>query len=714
MPPPPPPPATPPPTQPAPPPVVAPVSLTNVNTIDLSGVVLSHIWQEYHWKAATSTYRGKTPDDSRVAENPGTGALVAKQQMNLPFSETAIATLDVDIPEGQTLYMRWWLEDMAGRVIAEHPDFTKAHLDAKHASSKITTGKYGWRWDGRRPNAAGRRVFMRDEPCWSMIEIKNKDGIAAPLGPLATSVISVQGEPYRVFVHGEPKNDAELTLEMEGPGEGRWLNSNGDRLQGDCWIKVFRGTDNSEGHLTFLGHGAIEATSYHSTKNGAIATPHDRDHKAWIRSAKHGSQTFWLCELIDINPPSDGGHLISLDHPNGLPEPKNPFCDTKPNKPYKDGVHGHNSFPFSGSAYVIDGASVGCTTVRTLTTGTREKPVSRQGDVQCNIASFGFWNGTAPGNTSNTPWGPPLTGGSPGSFWNKQNKRARVLDALLPDDLASPLLSPPLLDAATNTFDPVTDSQNRDEPLHMQHTMQNAILGGFLEHEIPRSEAVAAEPDGKDLSVNPKVRYRVRLSQGAPDSLYFQYHRLAVFGHTVDPGIAAATFLCWVPRTLQRLWNGNWRNVLVKGATQYAWFVEERRGDERIRHAYIGTKPAGNALWVALANDDVGRFRKVNLALPKLTPASRSSRFFSVFKYRIRLDPQPKANEHVWEVLGAMDDLFSSELTRARLLEEQIVTDGGVKYLEGQSELEMTYPTSGDDDTSNTPGFGNDDDTAIG
>lgn len=694
-----------PPSATPPPPVVAPVTLTNTNTIDLAGVVARHLWQEYHWKAPTDGYRGKTLDDRRVAEDLVDSTLQAKSSLNTSFCEHAIATVEVSVPDDQTLYMRWWLEDMAGDLVAEHPDFSKAKADAKNAAAKISTGKYAWRWDGRRPNTAGRRVLMRDEPCWSMIEIKKKDGAIAPLGPLATSSISTHGAPYRVFVVGDPKDDTNLTAEMEGPGGGRWLNNAGDRLQGDCWIKVYRGKLDSPGHLAFLGHGAIEATSYNTNKNGAIATPHDRDHKAWIRRGTHGGVTFWLCELIDITAPTQGSHLISLDRPAGLPVPNNPFCDTQPNQPFKDGVHGHNSFPVSGSAYVIDGASVGCTTVRTLTGGSQAAPVARLGEIQCNKASFGTWNGAEPGNTDNTPWGPPLEGGSPGSFWNKQTKRDRVLDALLPDVFASPLIIPPKLNATTNVFDPPSTDADREEPLHMQHTMQQALLGGFLEHEIPASPAVPAEPEANEPGVNPKVRYRVKLRHAPERSLYHQYHRLAVFGHSVEPGLNAASFQCWIPRTLQRLWNGNWRNVLVKDAMRYAWYIEERWDDQRARRAYIGTKPTGAAMWASLADGSIGKYRKANLALPAIKPQSAASRFFSVFKYQIRLAPQPKADTHVWQAMDAADDLFTHELTRASLLAEQIVVEANVSYLEGQSELEFAYPSAGDfPGTPGTPG----------
>src|SRR5438067_4310310 len=38
------------------------------------------------------------------------------------------------------------------------------------------SAQYAWRWDGRKKNAAGRRVFCRNEMVWSMIEIKSNSG----------------------------------------------------------------------------------------------------------------------------------------------------------------------------------------------------------------------------------------------------------------------------------------------------------------------------------------------------------------------------------------------------------------------------------------------------------------------------------------------------------------------------------------------------------
>src|SRR5436190_9130636 len=246
-------------------PIAAPVSLENLNTLDVSSVVLRHMWQEYHWKAPTNIYVGKTDDDKKVVENKDSdGRLNKKVFLNTAFHEWAMATVEVDVPADQKLYMRWWLEDMSGNVIEEHPDFSKTNFDGTKAVAQIKKNKYGWRWDGRKTNAAGQRVFMRDDVCWSRINIKSDSGKTIALGALEVSVILVKGEPYKIWVRGVPKTDAEMDLEKTNRGNGRWLHSDGAKLATDCWIKVYRGVADDDGFLVFLGHGAIEATGYSS------------------------------------------------------------------------------------------------------------------------------------------------------------------------------------------------------------------------------------------------------------------------------------------------------------------------------------------------------------------------------------------------------------------------------------------------------------------
>ena len=415
-------------------PIAAPVSLENLNTIDTSSVVLRHIWQEYHWKAPANIYLGKTDDDKKVAENlDANGALIAKQFLNTAFHEWAMATVELDVPAGQKLYMRWWLEDMSGNVLEEHADFSKTNFDGKKAAAQIKKAKYAWRWDGRKTNSAKRRVYMRDEPCFSRISIKSDSGKTIPAGALEVAIILVKGEPYKIFVVGAPKSDAEMDLEKTNHGNGRWLHTDGAKLATDCWIKVYRGVPNDDGYLVFLGHGAIEATGYSSAtvggvvKNGAIATPHDVEHRSWIR---HRQWSFGgdvsLCEIANVAPKTGEEYLLTLDIKNdssgALPPANNPYCDSHPNQPYKDGVQGHRSFN-AGGLFLVDDASTGCTTIVDLSSGTRAKPTSILGDVRCIKASYGTYYGADPttGSAKDQIWGPALDGGRPGTFLNKQN-----------------------------------------------------------------------------------------------------------------------------------------------------------------------------------------------------------------------------------------------------------------------------------------------------
>jgi hypothetical protein len=325
------------------------------------------------------------------------------------------------------------------------------------------------------------------------------------------------------------------------------------------------------------------------------------------------------------------------------------------------------------------------------------------GDVQNNQAKFGKWAGASPGGSSNTPWGPPLDGGSPGSFWNKQNKRDREMDALLLDNYESPIIKPPAVTASSNNH-----TGPDDEPLHMQRTVQHAILGGFLEHEIPRSETVAAEPFTGANAATPKVRYRVVLAQAGAGTRYYQYHRLVMFGHTFTKNANKGDFLCWIPRLVQRQWNGNWRNLQVKDATQYAWYLEERKYEGTIvKHGYIGNAPSGTNTFATLPDAAIGKYSRTGITLPTLGASSAGSRIFSVFKYRVELVPTPTANVHHWEELPAADDLFTPADARARVSAETIVTVGTKKYLEATSELELYTVTIGDlPGTPGSPGAG--------
>jgi hypothetical protein len=670
-----------------PPPIPAPVSLTNVNTLDFSSVVLWHAWQEFHWKAATTVYKGKTDDDKKVAEFfDKDNVRLEKSDINMGFCEWAMATFEALVPDGQELYLYWRIEDINDKVLIEHADFSKANFDSKNAKAKLATAKYSWRWDGRVKNADGRMNFLpADETVWSTLTVKNKNGVTLEQ-TASVAVINVRGEPYRIFTVSTPKNDADMEWEKDNRCDGRWLSSAGARMATDCLVKIYRGAAaaGDDGHVVFMGHGAIEATKFEfssgSTKHGAVATPHDRDFRAYIRKGKHGGIEFNLCELADDNPTPDTYWKITLPQLPGYPEPVNPFSGP-PTGAFKDGVHCHQSFTSGGTNFVVDDASVGCSTFKDLSTRTADNPAVVKGDLINIKASVGHWNGEAPAATNNTPWGPPLDGGRPGTFYNKQNKREHVSDAGLEDSDDKPLIKAPVPGSTANP--PETT-----EPLHMQPTVQHAVLGGFLQCEIPWWSK-EGEPDQQ---ANRQARLRVRLEEAPVDSRYWQYHRFVAFGHSVEVSNKKGTFALWIPKLVKRLWNGYSRNVGITGNTQFRWYFERRNTDGTVVNlGKIGSEANSDKEWTALAAGNVGKFSRADVEFPKFynTEEDQGARLFSVFRYRVEIKPKPLAGTHVWDPLTGGEDLFTKVTARARMLDETIEVDGTKHYFQGQTELEL-------------------------
>jgi len=670
-------------------PIAAPVCLTEVNTLDCVSVVLRHIWQEYHWKVTPEKYTGKTDDDRRVMERTdGFQTRIAKKTLNVAFCETAIVTVDAEVPDEQTLYMRWWLEDADGGIVAEHPDFTKANYDAKKPAAKLSTAKHAWRWDGRRTLENKHRVFMRNEPCLSRIMIKSESGKSVALGTLDSTSIEVQGEPYRVLVAGVPKSNDELRAELAKQGsDPRWLSKSGYRISRDCWIKIYRGKSGSPGHMVFLGHGAIEAAD-----DLAIATPHDKPAKAWIRPDRKGEESNYdVCQIEDEGVTDGQLNLPTLTDGSGtaLPPPKNPMNSHKTSKA---GVQGHwsygsvsadggRSFPAGqqqSPLFLFKDSSQGCTTVNREDDHTPDKPGAFVDGVKSINPAYGRWgSAAAPGD--NASGGP--------KFVNKQNKRDRDQDALLEDEDSKPLTTPPIIGTIANHLASIAD-----EPLHMQPTFQQALWGGFLGPEIPLSPSVADEPDA-DPKADCQARIRCDLRDADPGTMYWQYHRLVPFGHeSKATGATTRQVTLWVPRVAQRKWNGHWRNLVVRGHCEYAWFLEIRGTDGSTKNGgWIGTKPGTGHDYTAL--DDIGRFRKsVTFPPLDLSEGSLGDRYYSLFKYRIKLDPQPNAAEHVWEPLGPFEDMISAALPRANSLGEKLLKVGASWYLVGSSELELLRP----------------------
>lgn len=640
-------------TPPDPPEDRAPATLNATNQYQVvHNICLSHIWQEFHKDASTTIYNGPTADDHRVVENPdASGNLQAKGRMHLCFHERAIATIDVNVGSG-TLYAQWQIIDANNNVVKEHPEFTTANYDSNNANARLQTGKYGWLWDGR--NNEANPVFCAAGTYRSHITIKDNAGTQVQQ---LDAPIDLEGDPYHIFIVGQPKTNNELMAEFTRSAlSNRFLHTNGRRTACDCWIIVHRGEENSEGHIVFLGQGAEEATKTEDPSNyGAIATPHDREFKGWIRPDPHGDSTNYDRIQIEDLGRTDG--RIILENSGG-PEPNNPYSSSR--GPYKDGVQAHGQTPTyaGGRIWTSDGLSIGCTTVNPINNATVTSPGSVLGRVRSINSCFGDWGTNSSEDVSVE--GP--------DFVNKQTKRNCTDDTLIVDDHNAPELDPPQCPA------PTTGSPPPDEPLHMQSTVQQAVFGGFKGYEIPRSDSVANDP------IN-QLRIRMTLGDYTPGSMYYLYHRAVVFGHTWEQNGNEFLLTVWIPRKVIRVWNGNPRNILIRGHCQIAWYIERRtEGEDPVRFPiYPGS--AGN--YAALPNNFIGRRQETwNLPQP-LDPGD----YVSVFRYRVELLPQPSTSS-IWSPEGGATDLFSSP--NALIADETIVNVGSRRYIEGGSELLIT------------------------
>jgi hypothetical protein len=621
-------------------------------------VIVRHVWQETHANAPTSVYSGPTADDRRVAENPDAGgALQSKARLHLCFVERAIATVELDVPASVTVWARWEILDAAGAVVRAHPSYTQANFDASANAARMADGRHGFVWDGR--NAAAQPVFVGAGTYTSRVTIKDQTGATQE----SRATIEVEGPtPYRVFVEGRPKRDAELLQAFNAAGftdRPRFLNASGERIGRDCWLLVHRGAQD-DGHVVFLGQTAIEATKAETgNRDGAIATPHGREYKGFIRKDPHAQVNNY--DRIQIQDLGATNGQIALDNPGG-PAPQNPYASPS-NSEYKDGVQTH-----AGNVWTTDGLSIGCTTACSLT-GTLAAPSTALGALRSVSSSFGGW-GTSTAEDAAVR-GP--------AFANKQSKRTLVADAHRTDDHASPLLDPP---APSGT--------GLDEPLHMQPTFQQATFGGLLGHEIPRSFGVADEPTNA-------ARIRVELGDydATNQQLYYLYHHAVVFGHVAEAIANGRRFTVWFPRKVIRGWNGNFRNLLVRGRCQIAWWIEPE-----VPAAFVGPIqevavlfPAGQPVgtWAALPNNFIGRRRQDWTSTQPIAPG----RYVSVLRYQLELRPSAAA-DHAWVPEPAIRDIFPAEGSAAvanpgaQLAAEQIVTIGPQRFLEGESRLVVT------------------------
>jgi hypothetical protein len=647
--------------------------------VDLFKAVLnisveSHIWQEFHHNAPTDIYRGPDDDDRRVVENPDGGTLQPKQRLHLCFLETAITTIDVKITSG-TYYAYWQIIDSADVIVNEHPQFTRANYDANDAAARLETAKYGWRWDGR--NNEPIPVFVSSPGRYrSRITIKDDTGRQVRQ---SDSTIEVEGNPYHIFIVGQPKTDDELLAEFARPAlRDRLLNRNGQRTTRDSWMTVYRGEEN-EGHVVFLGQGTIEATK--SSQRGcpdcagAIATPHNsprnrREYKAWINPRPATARNPNRYDRIHIEDLGHNDGEIELEpNPGGL-APNNPYCNSppalRPARPIKNGVQAHAS---GRGEWTSPGMSVGCTCVKRITGATVDSPGSVLGNVRSMNSSFGNWGTTAAENVRSA-------GKISLDFLNKQTKRDRIEDALIADDHGAPELNPPQHPAG-----PLYD-----EPLHMQPTMQGAAFGGFRGQVIrtvrgvQHREIPSAYGHLDDDPVN-QLRIRVRLEEYAAGSMYHVYHRAVVFGHVWELIPNGYSFTVWIPRKVIRTWRSNPRNLMIRGNCLIHWYIERRligaEGPSEIVERLYHRRDD----FASLQARDIGRLQRDWTFADPLA----SGEYVSVLRYRVRLRPYARADD--WQPEAEVTDEFSGPVWQAAIAAERHIAIGRHHYLEGQSEL---------------------------
>jgi hypothetical protein len=597
-----------------------------------------HAFQEWHQKAKPlKTYLG-SEDARRIVEHTtAAGALQAKPSLHLCFQEKAVASFSIDVGKAE-LYAKWEIVDAGGAVVVEHGELSDKNLTAKKKAARLQTARYAWLWDGR--NGAKQQVFMPAGTYRSRLSVQSKAGVA-----LVTSEapIDLEGSAYEAWIFAEPKTDAELKAALGAD----LLDDKGERSSRDCWICVYRGVI-EPGHAVFLGQGAMEATRADGpTKYGAIATPHGREYKGWIRSDPHGKRA--NADRIQIEDMGRTDDRIELKNPSG-PAPNNPYLEVDGPGPFKDGVQAHAG----NTKRTTNTMSVGCSTISPISNGTCLAPGSERGPLRSVNSSFGTWGEGA---------GEDVTKRGP-DFVNKQTKRKSTSDALLADSHAAALLDPP---------GPAACKGAPDEPLHMQSTMQRAVFGGFWGHEIPRANTVADSPANE-------LRIRMTLGTYQATSMVHQYHHALAFGHAYDP--KAKELSIWVPRKLIRGWNGNRRNVLVEGHCDVAWYIEHLAP-----HCTTPTIVAG-----LMQGKTAGSFTalgSVGQVAQKWKPkgALAAGQYTSVFKYKLELLPYI-AGADDWSAEAAAADLFSAQ--GAAISAETLTTAAPRQFLEGENRLVFT------------------------
>ncbi|MCS6863019.1 MAG: hypothetical protein NZT92_22165, partial [Abditibacteriales bacterium] len=151
-----------------------------------------------------------------------------------------------------------------------------------------------------------------------------------------------------------------------------------------------------------------------------------------------------------------------------------------------------------------------------------------------------------------------------------------------------------------------------------------------------------------------------------------------------------------------RGWNGNRRNLQVKGFCEIAWYIERRweevgsKGQPETRTEIVHSFKGNSGNRVALPNDYIGRAQQTWTPSQPLAPGQ----YVSVFDYRVELKPYTDGND-TWVAEAAATDLLSGfgvtgwAGQSATIAAEQIVTVGNRQFIEGRSELIVrTVPPS--------------------
>ncbi|MDH4350499.1 MAG: hypothetical protein OEW56_05075, partial [Gemmatimonadota bacterium] len=666
------------------------VALRSVNAI-AQPTVRQHAFFEWHQRAprhGTFTPPVGRPDDSRIVLRAGAGEpLRPKARLHLCFLEQAAAAFEVTLPGG-VWTASWSVVDETGAAIAWHPDYPAA-------GAAIANGSFVWKWDGRRdpPLGAGappRGRLVPQGTYRSRLVLRTAAAAGRPARAFTyTAEIIAEGEPYHIYIEGVPKNDSEI-LQMIAD-RGRAFSAGGARIPRDCWILAYRGQI-SDGHAVFLGQGIVEATAVTTGAGTAVATPHDRVYKCWIRDRGADEDR---CQLEDVG--RADGHIM-LDNP-GSAVPSNPRFDAEPGlappQPRKNNVQAHGG----RQDWTTDGLTAGCTAIAPLAgLAAAADRVSERGMLRSVTSTFGNWGVPAAEN-------PALT--SP-TFVNKQTKRAAanaVSDALSADDHARPILEPPVVAPLDR------------EPLHMQAETQQGIYGGFIQGEIPLNSTVLDEP-AQNANAAPKLRIRCTLRDYRRGSAYHLYHHGVVVKHEHRAAGADFEVDIWIPRKVMRGWNSpipgedhdpasvrraladrrfadplpvNRRNVLVDGRLQIRWYVRHTDGvgNQNIVHRFFPVAPVPAAQFAA---QNPGRWRE---RWPNgATGALAAGVYESVCEYRLQVEP--RGADHEWHPELAVTDALSTPspagATPAEISEETPHPDAvpaNLQYFEATSVLHL-------------------------